>query len=103
MRIALQPEQLQHRVERAALALVADLDALDVERDRAGVTRDVGDFGRIDKEDARFASMKRRISHGHATRSIFGRRRVTHRLGDFGAKRSSAAFATSGRPASPQA
>ena len=31
-------------------------------------------------------SMKRRISHGQATRSIFGRRRVTHRLGRRGAK-----------------
>ena len=48
-------------------------------------------------------SMKRRISHGQATRSIFGRRRVTQRLGRFGAKRSSAALLTSGSPASVQA
>ena len=37
-------------------------------------------------------SRKRRISHGQATRSIFGRRRVTQRLGRCGAKRSSAAL-----------
>ena len=49
----LEPEQLEHGVERAALALVADLDALDVERDRAGVGRDVFHLGRIDIEDAR--------------------------------------------------
>jgi hypothetical protein len=49
------------------------------------------------------ASMNRRISQGQATRSIFGRRRVTHRLGRFGAKRSSAALSTSGSLASLQA
>ena len=47
--------------------------------------------------------MKRRISHGQAMRSIFGRRRVTHRLGRRGAKRSSADFVTMGNPALVQA
>src|SRR3989440_2471250 len=36
MRVTFQPEQLEHRVERAALAFVADLDALHVERDQIG-------------------------------------------------------------------
>ena len=39
--LVLQPEQLEHGVERAARALVRNLDALDVERDRAGLLRDV--------------------------------------------------------------
>ena len=47
-------------------------------------------------------SRKRWISHGQATRSIFGRRRVTQRLGRLGAKRSSSALATKGKPAFAQ-
>ena len=44
-------------------------------------------------------SRKRRISHGQAMRSIFGRRRVTQTLGRCGAIRSSSVLATKGRPA----
>ena len=80
--LALQPEQLEHGVERAALAFVADLDALDVERHaRRSRARPPAPAEDRRRECAPRASMKRRISHGQATRSIFGRRRVTHRLG----------------------
>src|SRR3954447_16725441 len=53
MLIAFEPEQLQHGVERAALALVADLHAFDVERNRTDIVRDVLYLTGIDIVDAR--------------------------------------------------
>src|SRR4051812_1070771 len=53
MWITLEPKQLEHGVERAALALVADLDALDVEWDRTDIVRDVLYLTGIDIVDAR--------------------------------------------------
>src|SRR3954462_4614069 len=53
MLIAFEPEQLEHGVERAALAFVADLHAFDVERNRPDIVCDVLYLTGIDIVDAR--------------------------------------------------
>ena len=54
-RFALEAEQPQHGVERAAFALMRNLDAVDVEGNGAGLARDRRHFRRIDEQNAGIA------------------------------------------------
>ncbi len=90
-RIALEPEHPSMVSKRAARALMLSSTPSMSNGTPPVSSRDRRHFRRIDVKNSRVGSMKRRISHGQATRSIFGRRRVTHRLGRRWRERSSAA------------
>src|SRR4029077_4911075 len=57
-RFALQAEQLEHGVERAAFANMAELEILDIERHTAAFTRDVDHLVRVDKQNPRLRIQK---------------------------------------------
>src|SRR5438309_122375 len=78
-RRVLETEMADEAVERAEFAFMRErLGARNVVRRRAGLLGDGEDLFGWHVEKSALGSMKRRMNHGQAMRSILGRSRVTH-------------------------